>query len=280
MPTGVAVGVDLGGTRIRLVASGDAAHRRWSRTVAARAPTLADLPEFLARLWRRWEVRRRDVEALVVATRGIWTAGERRAQERRLLGLARRVRVISDVEAAFRGALGEGPGLLVLAGTGSIVLGRNRRARYARAGGLGPLLSDEGSAFWIGREWLRAATRGQAVARAREIGRAPDAVSRIAALAPTVLRRAKRGHGGARAIVGAAQEHLATFARDVARDLHLPAPVRVSWAGSLMENRAFRGGVWRSLRRQGVAARIVAPAEPPVIAAHAMASRLARGLRP
>ena len=153
MPYDLLVGVDIGGTHIRVLARGGGRTRRLS----APAPPLADLPDSLRRLWRRWRLRPRNVAALVVAAKGVWTPAERRLEERRLRGLARRVKVIPDVEAAFLGALGDGPGVLILAGTGSIVLGRNRRGRWARAGGLGPLLGDEGSAFWLGSLWLRIA---------------------------------------------------------------------------------------------------------------------------
>jgi N-acetylglucosamine kinase-like BadF-type ATPase len=278
MPTGVTAGVDLGGTRIRVLATGSSAN--WSRSLEACAPTPAALPEFLARLWRRWGLSPGDVEALVVAARGIWTSAERRGYEAKLRGLAKRVRVISDAEAAFLGALGAGSGLLVLAGTGSIVLGRNRRGRWGRAGGLGPLLGDEGSAFWIGREWLRATARSRNWARMRALARAPDAVARVAALAPAVLQKAETGHNGARAIVAAAQGHLSSLARRLARQLRLTGPVRVSWAGGLLENRNFRDGLRRALRRQGIRARLVAPAHPGVKAAHAMAIRLAHRAAP
>ena len=281
MPEHVLVGVDLGGTRIRLVASGGrrgSGRMDWSRTIEARAPALADLPRFLRRLWKRWGLSRSDAAALVVAAKGVWTTGERKAQQRRLHGLALRVRVISDAEAAFFGALRAGPGVLVLAGTGSIVLGRNRRGRWARAGGRGPLLGDEGSAFWIGRWWLTTGRKtARDEARLRKMARAPDAVKQIAAVAPSILRRAARGDRAAREFVTGAQEILAAFACAVAEELRLPPPVRMSWAGSLMENRTFRAGVLRSLRRQGLRVRAVAPAEPAVEAARALAGRLARG---
>jgi N-acetylglucosamine kinase-like BadF-type ATPase len=109
------------------------------------------------------------------------------------------------------------------------------------------------------------------------MARAPDAVTQIAAVAPSVLRRAARGDRAARAFVTNSQEILAAFACQVAEELRLPPPVPVSWAGSLMEHRTFRAGVLRSLRRQGLRARAVAPAEPAVKAAHALAGRLARG---
>jgi len=277
MPTGVAVGVDLGGTRVRVVASAAG----WSRRVQTRAPSLTDLPGFLRRLWRRWGLSPGGVAALVVAAKGVWTPAEQRLEERRLRGLARRVRVISDVEAAFLGALGEDPGVLILAGTGSIVLGRNRRGRWARAGGLGPLLGDEGSAFYIGRWWLTATGRNTArdEERLRQIARAPDAVARIAAVAPSVLRRAAQGDRRALPFVISSQEILAALACCVAEDLRLSPPVPLSWAGSLMENRAFRAGVLRWLRRQGLRARAVPPAQPPIEAAHALATRLARGTK-
>src|SRR3972149_1759338 len=67
--------------------------------------------------------------------RGGGAAAERRAAEHGLRGLARRIRAISDVEAAYRGALGEGAGVLLLAGTGSIALGRDVRGGWGRGGG-------------------------------------------------------------------------------------------------------------------------------------------------
>ena len=72
-------------------------------------------------------VGRMAITSLVVAARGVWTARERSVVRRMLRGLAQRVEVISDVEAALLGALDGRPGILVLAGTGSIVLGRDDR---------------------------------------------------------------------------------------------------------------------------------------------------------
>src|ERR671922_279575 len=74
------------------------------------------------------------------------------------------------------------PGALLLAGTGSIVLGRDARGRLVRAGGLGPLIGDEGSAFWLGREWLRRAP--EAAATAPQVGRPPHALPPVAAPGP------------------------------------------------------------------------------------------------
>ncbi len=269
-PGAVCVGVDVGGTWLRLVARRGARRTR----LTTRAQTPARLDKVLRRLWARRGWRRRDVVALVVASRGLWAARERRALAARLRGLARRVVVLSDAQAALVGALGARPGLLVLAGTGSIVVGRDARGRWARAGGLGPLLGDEGSGFWVGREWLRATTQGEDMGPVRRLVQAPDAPARIAALAPGVLARARRGDRRARAIVTAAQAHLAAFARTVARRLRLAPPVAASWAGGLMADAWFRAGVRRALRRAGVRARWRPPAVEPVEAAARLAEAL------
>ena len=266
----IAVGADVGGTRLRLIAAEDG---RVIRRLSTSAPKVADLAKFLQGIWKAQGWARRDVAALVVASRGIWTPRERRALAGGLTRLAARVEVLPDAQAALLGALGARPGLLILAGTGSIVIGRDPRGRWARAGGLGPLLGDEGSAFWIGRAWLRATTGGEDFLPVRRLVTRPDAVARIAALAPSVLRRARRRDRRAHEIVREAQAHLARLALDVARQLHLPQPVSVSWAGGVLDDPAFRDGVKRSVARSGLRARWIAPAAEPVAAAAALAQR-------
>ena len=61
------------------------------------------------------------------------------------------VEVVGDMQIALQAALGTGPGVIVIAGTGSIAYGRDAQGKTARAGGWGFAISDEGSAHWIGR---------------------------------------------------------------------------------------------------------------------------------
>lgn len=63
-----------------------------------------------------------------------------------------------DHMAALAGALGTEEGILVIAGTGSICIGRSADGRQARVGGRGHLIDDEGSGYAIGRDILRAVT--------------------------------------------------------------------------------------------------------------------------
>src|SRR5262245_11359818 len=268
----MAIGVDLGGTWMRVQARrGD---RRLS-LIAIRAAPLQETGKLFRTLWRRRGWTARTVGALVVASRGVWTIGERRALAHRLRGLARRVVVLSDAQAAHLGALGGRPGVLILSGTGSIVIGREAGGQWARAGGLGPLLGDEGSAFWLGQQWLRTTTGGEDFHPARRLVKGPDAVTRVAALAPAVIRRARQGDSRARAIVSAGQRQLAAQAAYVAKRLRLERPVALSWAGSVLANPWFRAGLQRALRAEGLLGRWQAPQEEPVAAAARLAARLA-----
>ncbi len=59
---------------------------------------------------------------------------------RRTGGVDCPIAVGNDAEPALAGALGDTEGILLIAGTGSIALGRSRDGFSARAGGLGHLL--------------------------------------------------------------------------------------------------------------------------------------------
>ncbi len=257
-------GVDAGGTWLRIRATDDRGRRRSLRETA---PAAGLLPAALAALCRSWKLRRGNVAHLVVASRGVWTPAERSAAAVRLRGLARRVTVISDAEAAYLGALGNHPGLLILAGTGSIILARDASGGWRRRGGLGPFFHDHGAAFNIGRRWLMCG----AEARARRYATSPDAVTRIAGLAPRVLRFAQRGHPEARRITRSESSAIALDLVRLAKELGCPPPLRVSWAGRVMRNRYFREQVWRRARREGL--RFIV--KPPRMSALEAAARLA-----
>ncbi len=66
-------------------------------------------------------------------------------------------RLVSDVMTAYHAASLGRPGVLIVGGTGSSFLARNEQGQYAQVGAWGHLLGDEGSAYWIGRECIRAA---------------------------------------------------------------------------------------------------------------------------
>src|SRR6478752_2989677 len=136
--------------------------------------------------------------------------------------------VAGDHVIAHRAAFGISPGVLVISGTGSIAFGRNQNGETARAGGWGPNISDEGSAFWVGREAvaeaLRSFDQGKSdgllaiIAGCWKVS--PEEVIRLAnaseprfpELAGLIVNAAEQGDAGARAITDRAGKALAGLA--------------------------------------------------------------------
>jgi N-acetylglucosamine kinase-like BadF-type ATPase len=139
--------------------------------------------------------------------------------------------VAGDHVIAHRAAFGTSPGVLVISGTGSIAFGRNQNGETARAGGWGPNVSDEGSAFWVGREAVTAALHAfdfgknngllATIADCWKV--APEEVIRLAnsseprfpELAGPVVNAAEQGDASARAITDRAGKALAGLASAV-----------------------------------------------------------------
>jgi len=95
---------------------------------------------------------------------GLAGAGRRSVVRRMMTFLSQEfpaalAQVATDYEVALEAAAGSGPGVVLIAGTGSVAYGRNAAGETARAGGYGPWLGDEGSAFEIGRRAISAVAR-------------------------------------------------------------------------------------------------------------------------
>jgi len=67
--------------------------------------------------------------------------------------------VVGDMEIALEAAFDDSPGVIVIAGTGSIAYGRDKAGKTLRVGGWGFEIGDEGSAHWIGRAAVSAVLR-------------------------------------------------------------------------------------------------------------------------
>jgi glucosamine kinase len=168
------------------------------------------------------------------------------------------IEVVGDMVIALEAAFGSGPGVIVIAGTGSIAYGRSPEGRTARAGGWGFAVSDEGSGHWIGRAavaaLLRAQDEGENTRLFEDVMRSggvethermvlvanasppPD----FAALLPAVLSAADGGDALARTVLTKAGTELATLARIVIRRLFADAgAVPVAMSGGVFRNCAL-----------------------------------------
>lgn len=206
----------------------------------------------LKRLLRQWRLR---PDVLTVGSTGIWGSEAKSALKRSLRGIAPIIRTMSDVELAWDARLAErGSGVLLIAGTGAIAMAKRDGGPAVRSGGLGPLLGDEGSGFWIGREWLRSRPEREALALVRK----PDVVRRVAQLA----RKAPS------ALFDRAAAHLVVLAERAATGAGLRSPVPLACHGGLFHEPRLQAAVAKRLRRSRLRWDLVpSVASPEIVAA-------------
>lgn len=101
-------------------------------------------------------------EGLVIGTAGISNteAAALLRQSVRAAGYTGPMALRGDQEIALAGAV-EGPGAVLVAGTGAICCGRDAHGRFVRAGGWGYLIDDGGSGYAIGRDILASVVRAR-----------------------------------------------------------------------------------------------------------------------
>lgn len=235
--------------------------RGWMGAPGPRAALLTHLAEVCGRLT--------DAGSLTRAGAGIAgydsAAAEEKAEVSHTLRVAlprARVRVASDARTAHLGAFRGEPGALLVAGTGAVALAVDLAGTSYRAGGLGPVLGDEGSGGWIGREGCLAAARsidgrgpptGLAQRCERTFGVAatqlggllaasPSPAGLFGRFAPDVLEAWLEGDEQAGSIAEHAATHLAAAAIAVLRRLGAHDR-QFAMAGGLSAHAAFAAAV-------------------------------------
>lgn len=160
----------------------------------------------------------------------------------RRISPGRRVLVVNDALIALVAGAGTGPGIVIVAGTGSIAYGRSASGMAARTGGWGHVIGDEGSGYWIGRRALAAVVR-QVDGRGPETRLTADVLAHfgvpdaaglvrivykrdvprgnVATLGPIVQKAHEQGDAVATQILEEAAEELLLAARSVASRLEM-----------------------------------------------------------
>lgn len=132
----------------------------------------------------------------------------------------------SDAFIASIGAIGIDPGILLIAGTGSIVIGRDSNRSMFRVGGWGPYFGDEGSGFWIGREAVSAALRSLDLQESMEF--ANRIANRLGLKSiPEVVSAWASGKLGVPDIAGLFPEVLAIYPQEPANSILIQAASRL-----------------------------------------------------
>jgi N-acetylglucosamine kinase-like BadF-type ATPase len=199
---------------------------------------------------------------------------------------AGRYLITHDAHIALAGATGGEPGIITIAGTGSIVFGRNAEGVTARAGGWGYVFGDEGSAFDLVRQALRAILRNEegwgppTALRQALLDALPGTAGvrdghqlmhllytgeyprdRVAGWASLIDQAAREGDAVARDILSSGAQALATLTAAVSRQLfpeHSGDPVKVCYGGGVFRSELLLAR-YRMLVELDQSTRVTAP---------------------
>ena len=294
MPRHLYMGLDVGGTSSSLLAqtkpAGGAPSAHSAPGANPQRVGMAAAAATLARLIREAARRYPDavLHAVVAGIAGVGGDDERRALRAALheaLGdyTPPHLLIKHDAALTLDAALGEQPGIVVIAGTGSVVLGQTADGDHTRAGGWGYLLGDEGSGYVLALEGLRA------VARAFDGGPAtllqPLLAERHGLTTPRalidavygdtwevqdavgfVLRAAEADDTIAREILTTQTRLLAEQVARVADRIDLALPRVMLWGG-LMKEPTYRDALENAVRHLISGCRLGTPPKTPVEAA-------------
>ena len=213
------------------------------------------------------------------------------AEELQNAGFAGKWKLCGDQEIALRGAM-DGPGIAVIAGTGSICFGKNAAGETARSGGYGHLIDDGGSGYALGRDVLSAAVRAvdgrsmdSAILNAvyGALGASDPAAivffvyrgttdkAAIARFASLALTLAEDGNETAGAILDRGAEELYQLTAAVQRRLGLETPTVALLGGLLSQDNPYRRRVEEKLSTLGP---VISPAHDALWGAAQMAWEL------
>ncbi|MCK5572544.1 MAG: hypothetical protein KAJ12_07275 [Bacteroidetes bacterium] len=203
------------------------------------------------------------------------------------------IMIETDARIALEGAFGGGPGVILIAGTGSIVLGKRADGEIVRVGGWGRVLGDEGSGYYVGLEALKAvskdldglseatllkelfAARLGWTSRQQIILAVYQEDFAIPSLAPLVLQAAEKGDPVSLGILRTASSHVGEQIAATTKRIDDTHKVRVVFVGGLIDHDTVYSAILRDTILNAIpGVEICPPERTPVEGAVLMAQQL------
>lgn len=203
------------------------------------------------------------------------------------------VKVVSDAHIALEGAFPNSAGCILIAGTGSILFGKDEKGIIHRVGGFGRLIGDEGSGYSIGRKALNAVSkesdgRGEATLISELLNAKMNSSSStsiinkvyndkldVASVAKIVIEAAEEGDPIAEDILDEEADELVLHIKSLMNKIQTDN-LNVAFSGSLIDNKNFYSDLLKQKIKSTLPnVKVVKPASTPVSGAILFAKRLA-----
>jgi N-acetylglucosamine kinase-like BadF-type ATPase len=200
--------------------------------------------------------------------------------------------VESDARIALEGAFSGGPGAILIAGTGSIMIGKDDNGNIYRAGGFGRKIGDEGSGYNLGRKGLSAFSKqldgrttftliSKYLKEKFNIASSETVITEIyknnfdiASVAPLVISAAENNDAAALKIINEETDELLLLVSSMKNKLSLPR-FNLSFIGSLIDNDNFYSkNLKGKIIKKFPEIEIQPPENPPVTGAILMAKKI------
>ena len=202
------------------------------------------------------------------------------------------VKIVSDAHVALEGAFPEYSGCILIAGTGSILFGKDEDGKVHRVGGFGRLIGDEGSGYSIGRKALNAVTkeidgRGKRTVITELLNNKIDSGSQdklinkvykekldVASVAKIVIKAAEQGDKVANKILNDEATELVLYIKAFLEKIST-GKLNISFSGSLIDNKNFYSDLLKKKIKESLSiVKVVKPFSSPVQGAILLANRI------
>jgi N-acetylglucosamine kinase-like BadF-type ATPase len=202
------------------------------------------------------------------------------------------VKIVSDAYVALEGAFPDSSGCIMIAGTGSILFGKDESGKVQRVGGFGRLIGDEGSGYAIGRKALNAVTkeidgRGERTIITELLNNKIDSGVQdklinkvykekldVASVAKIVIKAAEEADEVANKILNDEADELVLYIKAFL-DKISTNKLNISFSGSLIDNKNFYSDLLKKKIKENLSmVKVVKPVSSPVQGAILLAKRI------
>ena len=249
----------------------------------------ANIASLIKRCVSEFDSAHSEIEALVIGAAG---AGRKEDANKLRRSLTKKLKqekisvksilIIGDHEIALKAAFPDSPGCILIAGTGSIIYGKDSKNKIHRVGGFGRMIGDEGSGHSIGRKGLQAVSKHfdgrnkktkilELLDKKHRINSSDELIKKVykenfdvASVAEIVLTAAAKKDRTALRILDEESDELIDHIKAILQKMRMKK-INISFAGSLLTNKnVYSNMLKKKIKASLPSVKIVKPKFSPI----------------